>query len=204
LNARIAVLASGVGTNLSALLDDAVVGPQIALVVSDRYDAGALQRARDRGVPAEFVDPAAAENQGSYDRLLIGILRTSDIEFLALAGFMRVLGPELVAAYEGRILNVHPSLLPAFQGDQSVARAIEWGVKTTGVTVHLVDEEVDHGPIVSQEAVTVASNDDWDSLEARIHEVEHRLFPAAVRALIEGRLKVEGRRVHVLEEGGSQ
>jgi phosphoribosylglycinamide formyltransferase-1 len=202
LKARIAVLASGVGTNLSALLDDAVVGPQVALVISDRSDAGALERARDRDVPAQFIDPSAAPNQEGYDRLLLGILRTSDIEFLALAGFMRILGPELVEAYEGRILNVHPSLLPAFQGDRSVARALEWGVKTTGVTVHLVDEKVDHGPIVSQEAVAVALDDDWDSLEARIHEVEHRLFPAAVRALVEGRLKVEGRRVHVLENGG--
>jgi phosphoribosylglycinamide formyltransferase 1 len=115
---------------------------------------------------------------------------------------MRVLGPELVGAYAGRILNVHPALLPAFPGGNAVADALDWGAKVTGVTVHLVDEEVDHGPIVLQEALPVLAHDDWDALEERVHEVEHRLFPAAVRALIEGRLRVEGRKVAIEEESG--
>lgn len=188
------------GTNLSALLDDPVVGPQIALVACDRADAGALERARSRGVPAEFVDPSAAGDRASYDGLLLASLGIAGIEFVALAGFMRVLGSDFVRAFGGRMLNVHPSLLPAFQGDRSVARALEWGAKVTGVTVHFVDEEVDNGPIVSQEAVPVLPDDDWDSLEERIHEAEHRLFPAAVRALVEGRLQIEGRVVTILNE----
>ena len=110
------------------------------------------------------------------------------------------LSDSVLAAFEGRILNVHPALLPAFPGTGAVADALAWGVKVTGVTVHLVDEEVDHGPVVFQEPVEIRPEDDWDSLEARIHEVEHRLLPAAVRALGEGRLVVEGRTVRVLEQ----
>ncbi|HZD18327.1 MAG TPA: phosphoribosylglycinamide formyltransferase [Actinomycetota bacterium] len=197
---RLAVLASGEGTNLQALLDDPVIGPQVVLVVSDRDRAPALQRARDRGLQARFLDPAAHADRASFDRALLDALTAVSTTHLALAGFMRIVGPELVRAFEGRILNVHPALLPAFPGTSAVADALSWGVKVTGVTVHLVDEEVDHGPIVAQEPVEVRPEDDRDSLEARIHEVEHRLFPAAVRALLEGRLRVEGRVVRVLEE----
>jgi phosphoribosylglycinamide formyltransferase-1 len=115
---------------------------------------------------------------------------------------MRIVGPELIGAFPERILNLHPALLPAFPGMTSVADALAWGVKVTGVTVHLVDEEVDHGPIVAQEPVRVEPDDDLESLLARVHEVEHRIFPEAVRALVEGRLRVEGRVVRVLEEEG--
>jgi phosphoribosylglycinamide formyltransferase-1 len=114
---------------------------------------------------------------------------------------MKVIGAAFFEAYAGRFLNVHPALLPSFPGAHAVADALDWGAKVTGVTVHLVDEQVDHGPIVSQQAVPIRDDDDWDSLEVRIHEAEHRLLPAAVRALVEGRLKVEGRRVHVLGGG---
>jgi len=197
---RLAVLASGEGTNLQALLDDEAVGPRVALVVSDREGARALDRARDRGVSAVFLDPAAHEDRSSYDRALLELLTRGSITHVALAGFMRIVGPELVRAFEGRMLNVHPALLPAFPGTSAVADALAWGVKVTGVTVHFVDEEVDHGPVVSQEAIAVSPDDDWDSLEARVHEVEHRLFPAAVAALLDGRLRVEGRIVRVLED----
>jgi len=197
--ARVAVLASGGGTNLQALLDDAVVGPWIAVVVSDRKDAHALERARAHGVDAVFVDPkvhAGAE----YDRALLDVLRERAIDVVALAGFMRLVGTELVRAFEGRMVNVHPALLPAFPGTASVADALAWGVKITGVTVHFVDEQVDHGPIVFQEAIGVLPDDDWDALEARVHEVEHRLLPAALRALVEGRIRIDGRVVRVFEE----
>jgi phosphoribosylglycinamide formyltransferase-1 len=113
---------------------------------------------------------------------------------------MRIVGPDVVRAFAGRILNVHPALLPAFPGTTSVADALAWGVKLTGVTVHFVDEEVDHGPIVFQDAVPVLPSDDWDSLEERVHEAEHRLLPAAIRALVEGRITIEGRIVRVLEK----
>ncbi len=199
--ARLAVLASGFGSNLQALLDDPVVGPQIVVVVSDRVGSRALERAREKGVEGVFLDPKASADRTAYDRELLGALRERGIDAVALAGFMRVLGPELVGSFSGRMLNLHPSLLPSFPGSRAVADALEWGVKVTGVTVHLVDEEVDHGPVVLQEAVGVRPDDDWDSLEERIHEAEHRLFPRAVRALIEGRIEVEGRVVHIAGEG---
>ncbi len=195
-----AVLASGGGTNLQALLDDPVVSPWIALVVSDRADAFALERARARGVRAVVLDPAARADRRAYDVALRELLEDEAIEYVALAGFMRILGPDVVSAFSGHMVNVHPALLPSFPGAHAVADALKWGVKVTGVTVHLVDEEVDHGPVVAQAAVEVRSDDDWDSLEARIHEAEHRLLPSALRALVEGRLKIEGRIVHVLGE----
>jgi phosphoribosylglycinamide formyltransferase-1 len=199
--ARVAVLASGEGTNLQALLDDPVVAPWLALVVSDRADAKALERARARRVRAEHLDPAGYADRTAYDRAMVDLLRGDGIDLVALAGFMRIVGPELVAAFEGRMVNVHPALLPAFPGTSAVADALAWGVKVTGVTVHLVDEQVDHGPVLLQEAIEVREGDTWDSLEARVHEVEHRLLPAAVRALAEGRVIVEGRRVRLLPEG---
>jgi phosphoribosylglycinamide formyltransferase 1 len=199
-SARVAVLASGEGTNLQALLDDPEVGPSVVLALSDRSDAGALERARARSVEAAHVDPAAFADREAFDHAVLEVLRDREVDVVALAGYMRILGPELVGAFRGRMLNVHPSLLPAFPGGQAVAEALAWGVKVTGVTVHVVDEEVDHGPVVFQEAIEVLPDDDWDTLEARVHEVEHRLLPAAVRALAEGRLQVDGRVVRVLEE----
>jgi len=193
------VLASGYGTNLQALLDDPVTRPWIALVVSDRDSAVALARAEAHGVATAIVDPARSADRPSFDAELLRVLRDADVGFVVLAGYLRLLGPEVVRAYEGRILNVHPSLLPAFPGASSVADALNWGAKVTGVTVHLVDEELDHGPILAQEAIAIADDDDWDSLEARVHAVEHRLLPAALRALVDGRVRIDGRRVRVLE-----
>jgi phosphoribosylglycinamide formyltransferase-1 len=198
--ARVAVLASGGGTNLQALLDHPVVGSWVVLVVSDRADAHALERARARDVEAVHLDPRSRSDRPTYDRAILRLLRERAIDVVALAGFLRIVGPELVEAFEGRMLNVHPALLPAFPGTTSVADALAWGVKVTGVTVHLVDAEVDHGPILFQEALPVRPDDDWDALEARVHAVEHRLLPAAVRALVEGRVRVEGRIARVLEE----
>jgi phosphoribosylglycinamide formyltransferase-1 len=197
-DARVAVLASGAGTNLQALLDDPVTRPWISLVLSDRAEAYALERARTAGV-ATIILRAVSDEPNAFDDALANLLRERDIGFVALAGFMRIVGPAFVRAFEGRVLNVHPALLPSFAGPHAVADALAYAVKITGVTVHLVDEEVDHGPIVFQEAVVVRDDDTWDTLEPRIHEVEHRLLPAALRALVEGRLKVEGRRVHVLD-----
>ena len=194
------MLASGKGSNLQALLDDPVVRPWLALVVSDREEALALQRAEGAGVTAMFLDPRAHPSREDYDRALFNVLALENIEYVALAGFMRILSAELVRAYEGRMVNIHPALLPAFPGGHAVRDALEWGVKVTGVTVHLLDEEVDHGPIVLQEALPILAGDDEATLHARIQEVEHRLYPRALRLLVEGKLKVEGRIVHLLEE----
>jgi phosphoribosylglycinamide formyltransferase 1 len=198
--ARIGVLASGEGTNLQALLDDPALERQVALVVSDRVEAPALRRARDRGVPTIVVEPGGFDGRDSYDSALVAVLEDEHIDLVVLAGFMRVLGPALVHTYSGRIINVHPALLPSFPGTHGVSDALEYGVKVTGVTVHLVDEGVDTGPIILQEAVEIRDDDDRHSLEERIHDAEHRLLPRAVRAAVEGRISVDGRTVRIKEE----
>jgi phosphoribosylglycinamide formyltransferase-1 len=202
MDARIAVLVSGSGTNLQALLDDPVTGPMIAVVVSDRTGVRALERASERGVESLVLSTRDHPDREAFSAVVRDELLRRDIDVVVSAGYMKVLGSAFFEAFAGRFLNVHPALLPSFPGAHAVSDALEWGAKVTGVTVHLVDEQVDHGPIVSQEAVEIAVGDDWDSLEARIHEVEHRLLPAAVRAFVEGRLKVEGRLVHVLDGDG--
>ena len=199
MDARIAVLASGTGTNLQALLDDPHVGHSIVLVVSDKPGAGALDRARARGVKAVVLNPGHYASREEFDHALTSLLEDEAVEFVLLAGYMRIVGAATVRAFRDRILNVHPSLLPAFPGAHAVQDALAWGMRVTGATVHLVDEEVDHGPIVLQEPVLVLPDDDERTLHVRIQEVEHRLFPQAARLLAEGRLKIEGRLVHVLE-----
>jgi phosphoribosylglycinamide formyltransferase 1 len=200
MDARIAVLASGTGSNLSALLDDPHVGPSIVLVVSDRPAAAALVRARKRGIRAVALEPGNYGSREGFDEALEGLLEQEGIEFVLLAGYMRILGPKVVGGFRDRILNVHPSLLPAFPGVHAVRDALDWGARVTGATVHLVDEEVDHGPIVLQEAVPILPGDDERSLHERIKEVEHRLFPQAARLLAESMLKIEDRRVHILDD----
>jgi phosphoribosylglycinamide formyltransferase-1 len=194
---RIAVLVSGSGTNLQALLDDPVCGPRIALVLSDRPEAGALARAEARGVEAVVLEPGDHPTRDAFDHAVADVLRQRGIDVVVTAGYLRLLGPAVLGAYGGRILNVHPSLLPAFPGMHAVADALEHRVKVTGVTVFLVDDGVDTGPIVLQEAIEIRDDDDRDSLEVRVHEVEHRLLPAATAALVEGRLRVDGRSVRM-------
>jgi phosphoribosylglycinamide formyltransferase-1 len=199
-DSRVAVLASGAGSNLQALLDDPHVGPAVVLVVSDRPEAGALERARARGVEAVALSPTGFATREAFDRGLLELLEDAGVEVVLLAGFMRILGPVVVRGFPDRMLNIHPSLLPAFPGAHPVRDALAWGARVTGVTVHLVDEEVDHGPIVLQESVAIEAGDDEERLHGRIREVEHRIYPRAARLLGEGRLKVEGRRLHVLGE----
>ena len=195
--ARIAVLVSGRGTNLQTLLDDPAIAPSIAVVLSDRPGVRALERARARDVETTVIEPAHFPDRAAYTVAVRDSLLEREVDVVVNAGYMRVLTAAFAEAFEGRWLNVHPALLPAFPGAHAVADALAWGAKVTGVTVHFVDEEVDHGPVVAQEAVDVRDDDDRESLEARVHEVEHRLLPEAVRALLEGRLEVDGRRVRV-------
>jgi len=196
---RIAVLVSGSGTNLQALLDDPAIAPSIAVVLSDRPGVVALDRAASHGVEAVVLEPSAYPNRDAYTDAVRDALVARSVDAVALAGYMRVLGASFFEAFPDRVLNVHPALLPSFPGAHAVADALAWGVKVTGVTVHLVDEEVDHGPIVLQEAVEVRDDDTPESLAPRVHAVEHRLLPAAVRALLEGRMLVEGRTVQIIE-----
>ncbi|MFL5737143.1 MAG: phosphoribosylglycinamide formyltransferase [Actinomycetota bacterium] len=197
---RIAVLASGEGTNVQALLDAPVVVGSVVLVASDRREAPALDRARRRGVATEFVDPAESFDRKEYDRALRKRLEDAAVDHVLLAGFMRVLTDEMVAPFERRMLNVHPSLLPAFPGARAPRDALAAGAKVTGATVHFVELELDRGPIVLQEAVPIEPDDDERSLHARIQQVEHRIYPLAARALIEGRLSIEGRTVRIAPE----
>jgi phosphoribosylglycinamide formyltransferase-1 len=197
MEARIAVLVSGSGTNLQALLDDPVVRPHIALVLSDRPGVFSLDRARDAGIESAVIEPGEYPDRSDFDLAVLALLEDRGIDTLVSAGYMRLLGKTILDVYGGRWLNVHPALLPSFPGMHGVRDALAYGVKVTGVSVFLVDEGVDTGPIVAQEIVEVLPDDDWDSLEVRIHAAEHRQLPAAVRALIEGRLHVNGRHVRV-------
>lgn len=199
----LAVLASGRGSNLQALIDAqraGRLGAEIGVVVSDVPDAPALERARAAGIEAVHIEPAGAgrgRTGPEFDRRLLELLRSRGVDLVALAGFMRLLGPDVVAAYRWRILNVHPSLLPAFPGLHPVRRALEQGVRHTGCTIHLVDEGMDTGPIVLQQVVPVVDGDDEASLTARIQAAEHRLYPWAVRLLAEDRLQVVDGRVQI-------
>jgi len=199
---RVGVLASGRGSNLQSLLDaagGADYPARIVVVVSDRETAAALGRARAHGVSAVFLNPKDFGDRAAYDAALTETLRAHDVELVCLAGFMRILGAPFVRAWAGRILNVHPSLLPAFPGLAAQRQALEHGVKVTGATVHFVDEGVDSGPIVLQGAVSVEAADTENALSARILAVEHRLYPEAVRLVAEGRLELAGRRVTIRE-----
>lgn len=199
----IAVLASGSGTNAQALLDASSAGElsggRVVAVLSDRAGAGALQRARRAGVEALFVDPTDHPTREAHDEALVKELEARTVGLVCLAGYMRILSPAFIRAFEQRVLNVHPALLPAFPGAHAVRDALAWGAKVTGATVHFADEEVDHGPILLQECVPILSGDGEESLHERIKAVEHRLYPEAVRLVVSGRVRVEGRAV-VLEE----
>lgn len=197
---RVGVLASGRGSNLQALLDAAQrpgYPATIAVVVCDHETAPALERARAAGVAAVFLNPKDYADRAAYDAALVATLESHDVRLVCLAGFMRILSPAFVRSYAGRILNVHPSLLPAFPGLGAQRQALDHGVKVSGATVHFVDEGVDTGPIVLQASVPVFPDDTEVTLAARILVQEHRLLPEAVRLFAEGRLEIAGRRVLV-------
>ena len=198
---NIAVFCSGEGTNLQALLDAAHAGrlrARIALVVSDRPDAKALRRAARAGVEAHFVNPHDYPTRAAYERALIRLCEGCSIRLICLAGFMRILSPVFVHRYRRRILNIHPALLPAFPGAHAVRDALAWGAKVTGVTVHLVDEAVDHGPIIAQEALAIKPRETEVSLLKRVHRIEHRLYPQAIRLVLQERARILGRTVRLM------
>lgn len=191
----IAVLASGSGSNLQALIDAPDLGAGIAVVVSDTPGAGALERARRAGIPIVVLPWADYGLRREFSEAVAEVVDDAGAKVVVLAGFMRILSAEAVRRFPDRILNIHPSLLPAFPGAHAVAQALDAGVRVTGVTVHLVDEEVDHGPIVAQRAVPVLPGDDVATLHARIRVEEHDLYPRVVRAMIAGEIVVESGRV---------
>lgn len=201
---RIAVLASGNGSNLQAILDalDAgdITNVEVTLVLSDKENAHALARARKKGISTVYFSSLRYSTREEYDRGVVTYLEERHIDLVVLAGFMRVLSPYFVMSFPNSIMNIHPALLPAFPGTQGVADALAYGVKVTGCTVHFVDEGVDTGPIILQEAVPVYETDTVETLHQRIHTVEHRLYPNAVNLWANNRIKIEGRRCVINEE----
>ena len=201
------VLCSGSGSNLGALIAaerSGALGPaRIAVVIVNRPGVGAIARAETAGVPVRVLPHGDHPSREAYDDVLVAALREAGVEIVALAGFMRLVTGRLLAAFAGRVLNIHPSLLPAFPGLHAQRQALEHGVKLAGCTVHFVDEGLDRGPIVLQAAVPVLDGDDEAALTARILAEEHRLYPRAVRLLAERRLVADGRRVRVLGADGA-
>lgn len=194
----IAVLASGRGSNLQAIIDAADSGKlnaAVTVVVSDRAEAYALERARRHRTPAHHIDPQAHATREGFETAVIDTLEKYQVDLVCLAGFMRLLSPSFVRRYPGRIMNIHPALLPAFPGLHAQHKALEHGVKIAGCTVHFVDEGVDTGPIIIQAAVPVLDGDTEETLSARILEFEHQIYPRAIQLFAEGRLTLEGRRV---------
>jgi len=201
---RLAVLASGRGSNLQAIIDAIEakrVDAMIIAVISNKKDAVALERARKHGLRDIFVDPkpfaGQPDGREAYDRAILAVLQQHNVELVLLAGYMKIVTTVLVDAYTYRMMNIHPSLLPSFPGLDAQKKAIEWGCKVAGCTVHFVTEGVDEGPIIIQAAVPIFDGDTPESLSARILEQEHKIYPQAVQLYAEGRLRVEGRRVHV-------
>jgi phosphoribosylglycinamide formyltransferase 1 len=195
-NRRLGVLISGRGSNLQALIDAIASGrleASIAVVISNRKDAAGLERARAAGIETIVRSHRDFQSRDDYDRALARELRERAVGLVCLAGFMRLVGPELIEAFPSRILNIHPSLLPAFPGLDAQKQAIQHGVKVSGVTVHLVTAELDGGPIVMQRAVPVVPGDTAESLAERILEEEHRAYPEAVQMILDGGWRLEGR-----------
>lgn len=197
---RLGVLVSGSGSNLQAILDAGATGvlaADVVVVVSDKGDAFGLERARRAGVPAVHVAPASYSGAGAYNAALRDVLSAHDVDYVVMAGYMKLLGPEVLDAFPMRVLNLHPALLPAFPGAHGIADALAYGAKVTGATVHFASEVFDEGPIIAQEAVVIEEDDTVASLAERIHAVEHRLYPRALQLIAEGRLSFEGRKVRV-------
>jgi len=195
---RIGVLLSGRGSNFEALAESVAAGripdAEIALVVSNREDAPGIERARKRGIEARVIPSKGLERE-AYDKLVAAALMEKKVDLVCLAGYMRLLSPFFVAAFPNRILNIHPSLLPAFPGLEAQRQALEHGAKFSGCTVHFVDENLDAGPIVLQAAVPIEDRDTVETLSERVLREEHRLYSEAVRIVLEGRYRIENRRV---------
>jgi phosphoribosylglycinamide formyltransferase-1 len=200
---RLGVLLSGRGSNFEALAESVAAGripdAEIVIALSNREDARGIEKARAFGIEARVISSKGLERE-AYDKLVIAALQEERVDLVCLAGYMRLLSPQFVAAFSNRILNIHPSLLPAFPGLEAQRQALEHGAKFSGCTVHFVDENLDAGPIVLQSCVPIEDNDTPESLAERILREEHRIYTEAVRIVLEGRFRIENRRVFILPE----
>lgn len=195
---KLAVFASGNGGNFQALVNQSKVGQlkvEIAVLVCDRPQAKVIERAEAEGVSVVVLQPKAFSSKAEYEQALLFELDQRGVDFVVLAGYMRIVGKTLLASYEGRMINLHPSLLPAFPGKEAIADAFAYGVKLTGVTVHYVDSGMDTGPIIAQQAVPIEQDDTLDSLAERIHLVEHALLPQVINRIAVGHIRLNGRKV---------
>ena len=199
---RLGILLSGRGSNFEAIADAVaagkIPGAEIAIVVSNREGAPGIDKARTRGLDAVVI-PSKGKQREEYDREVVTVLKEKKVDLVCLAGFMRLLSPYFVSEFRQRILNIHPALLPAFPGLEAQKQALEWGVKFSGCTVHFVDEHLDAGPIVLQAVVPIRDDDTEESLSARILAEEHRIYPEAIRIVLSGRFRIDGRRVILTE-----
>lgn len=199
---RIAVLVSGRGSNLQAIIDNIENGylqAQISVVISDIGDAFALERARKHGINAVHIDPGIFASKDSYEAEVLKVLDSYNVQLVLLAGYMKILGKALLNAYNSRILNIHPALLPAFPGLHAQEQALKYGVKVAGCTVHFVDEKLDGGPIIIQKCVEVKEDDTTQTLAERILEQEHKIYPEAIKLFAENKLRIEGRKVKIIK-----
>jgi len=197
---NIAVFASGNGTNLQAIIDriaDGHIPANLTLVVSDNPNAFALERAKRAKIKTFLLNPKKFKTREDYDKELVKNLKDQNIDLVVLAGFMRLMSPYFVGEFKNKVMNIHPALLPSFKGTHAVRDALNYGVKVTGATVHFVDEELDHGPVILQSAVEVKEDDTEETLHKRVHEKEYVIYPKAIKLFVEGKLKVEDRKVRI-------
>ncbi|MBF0511822.1 MAG: phosphoribosylglycinamide formyltransferase [Candidatus Omnitrophica bacterium] len=196
-----AVLASGKGSNLKAMIDairNGQIKAELKVVISDKKEAFCLEHARKALIPAIFIDPKDFKDREAFDKAVIDCLVKHQVDFVVLAGYMRLLSSFFLKQYPNKVLNIHPALLPSFKGTHAIQEAFDYGVKLTGPTVHFVTEAMDEGPIILQEAIEIKPKDTLESMAEKIHNAEHKIYPQAIDLFVRGKLKVEGRKVIVL------
>lgn len=194
---KFAVMASGNGSNLQAVIGAVQakkIKAQLAVVISDKKEAYALVRARKANIPAVFIDPRNYADRASFDAAIVKVLQEAAVDFVVMAGFMRIVTAAFIKAYPNKILNVHPSLLPAFKGAHAIQDAFDYGVKVTGVTIHLVDEKMDNGEVIAQVPVNILPKDTLATLEKRVHQAEHQLLPGVINSFAKGQIKIKKHR----------
>ncbi|MDP8290495.1 MAG: phosphoribosylglycinamide formyltransferase [Candidatus Susulua stagnicola] len=198
---NIAVLASGNGTNFQALVEaisKQKINAKIKILITDKKNSFVRKRANNLNIKDTFVDPNKFKSELAFDKKIIEILKKEKIDLIILAGYMKLITPFFVKNFNNKILNIHPSLLPAFKGVGAIRRAYEYGCKITGVTIHFIDEEIDHGPIILQETIKIEKGMSEKKLEEKVHNLEHKLYPKALKLILDKKIKVRGRQVEII------